>query len=165
MTTIFALASEIDNAQARGFRFAPANAPCYFLCGDCLQERPVNMSGNGGTGYAGLRDSDALVCYECAGVRDAREMRETGKASLYLTKDKAGAWRVTNWPGTLSLAPSRVTKGKHNMARERFDVWFQHEGEAWHGTNIGDNQILRARRLKSAPMRLKARAHALARVW
>ena len=72
-------------------------------------------------------------------------MNANGRALLYLVDGGANGdgMMVQDWSGVLRIKPTRVRKGQHNIARTRWDVWFMHEGQAWHGVNIGDNQILR----------------------
>lgn len=80
-------------------------------------------------------------------------MLETGRAILYLSKDEAGAWHVTNWPGSLSF-PARVHSSPRGggFGSPRLDAWFTGpDGATWHAVNRGDNQIARCRRLKKQP--------------
>lgn len=126
-----------------------------FHCARCGQDKPILPIG--GTGY-GERDG-AKVCYACCGELDRAEMIETGRATLYLAKvdfsplsmgcDRSGH-RVSNWPGTLAFF-CHVRKSRHNMAGNRYDVWFRGpDGKQWHGVQYGDNtQICRCRRTKS----------------
>lgn len=70
---------------------------------------------------------------------------ESGRGILY--------WdgrNVSNWTGSISLPADRVSSSWHNMAGKdgRTDVWFRINGVRWHGVNIGDNQILRVKRVK-----------------
>jgi len=139
------------------------------VCADCGKtiEPPANSCG---TGYGVARDG-AKVCYECCGKRDAEDMRQTGKATLYYfagtrtptnpdglrvvcgatdNNDKTVS-RVGNWPGTLMFRVKTWTHGKHNIARERLDLWFiGPDGKRWHGVRYGrDTDILHCRRLKA----------------
>jgi hypothetical protein len=59
---------------------------------------------------------------------------------------------VSNWIGTFKV-PAYVKSSWHNFAGKdgRRDVWFSLDGERWHGVNIGDSQIVRAKRLKRQP--------------
>ena len=117
-----------------------------FRCIDCGKEKPVQK--DGGTGYALDRDN-RTVCYECCGKRDRADMAETGRAVLYLVK-RDGKWRITNWPATLDV-PAVVRVGSHNIARRRYDAYFEVDGAKWHSVTYGDNtQIAHARRLKAA---------------
>lgn len=77
-------------------------------------------------------------------------MNANGFAMLYLVDGGANGdgMMVQDWSGQLRIKPTKVRKGRHNIARTRFDVWFTYEGQRWHGVNIGDNQILRCRRIK-----------------
>lgn len=76
-------------------------------------------------------------------------MRQTGRGVLYLSKNADGKWIVTDFTGKFTMQPLSVKKSGHNMA-DRFDAWFRFEGFVWHGVNIGDNEILRCRRTKTA---------------
>ena len=83
-------------------------------------------------------------------------MRETGKATLYLTRrdnvEPKGSYNywVSNWPGSLQIKCVNSRKGRHNIVRVRYDVDFKFEGNWWHGTQYGDNtQIVHCRRVKS----------------
>lgn len=134
------------------FRFTKQFAPAGFRCDQCGQAKPFPFGC--GTGYAVTR-LDKMVCYQCCGENDRRDMIETGKAVLYLTHGEFTPGcsytkgKITNWPGTLSL-PCGVKRGAHNIARYRYDAWFTFDGARWHGVQIGDNtQIIRCKRLKS----------------
>lgn len=129
-----------------------------FLCDDCRFRYPINREG--GTGY-GTYDGGAKICYGCIAERDLAHMRETGKATLYLTMvaEFPGpgmvppiGWPthiVSNWPGTLKFPVRRVRKGRHNMAGVRYDFAFEVEGSPWVGVTYGDNtQIAHCRKVK-----------------
>lgn len=124
-------------------------AGLHFVCGDCGQTKPVHTEGGTGYGYLEEGDKAKPVCYACCGKREEASMKETGKAVLYFTPDKGGnGCKVTNWPGTLELRGG-YTKGRHNIARWRYDVWFVFDGWQWHGTVYGNNtQICRCKRTK-----------------
>jgi len=118
-----------------------------FRCSDCGEVKPVHH-GRITTGY-GYDEYDNIVCFECCGKRDAATMRETGKATLYLTSDK-GEYFVSNWPSTLKLS-AYVRRGRHNIAGKRYDAWFWFENTKWYGVTYGDNtQICHCKRLKHA---------------
>lgn len=98
-------------------------------------------------------------CYDCCAERDRYQMLETGKATLYLTlKDaftpdgnpngKTG--EISNWPGSLKFRTGPIRKGRHNMARVRYDTWFTGpDGKEWHAVQYGDNtQIAHCKRVK-----------------
>jgi len=124
--------------------------PTMFTCADCGETiKYVNKSGCGGTGYATVREDgiEKKVCYRCCAKRDCAEMAATGRIVLYLT---AGSM-VTNWPGTLKFRVAHSRPGRHNFAGRMVSVWFtDSDGREWYGRNIGDNQILRCKRLKAA---------------
>ncbi len=118
-----------------------------FKCADCKRIKQSTDAMT--TGYGSFGKSKRKVCFECCGKREARDMAKTGKATLYLVSKKDG-YHVTNWPGTLDIRAGYVKRGGHNIGRTRFDAWFSFAGATWHGVNIGDNDILRCKRLKAA---------------
>ena len=101
------------------------------------------------TGYG--RDAEGLTyCYDCCAQRELTSMLTTGKATLYLTL-KDGKHTMTDWPGHLSFPVMEFRKGKHNMARVRYDVYFRvpSNGSTWHGVKYGDmTQLVHCRQLK-----------------
>ena len=126
-----------------------------FVCSQCGETKPVQTSG--GTGY-GYNKASEPVCYACCGLNDAKEMRETGKAVLYLemaplvgpnySHGNYGDCTVSNWPGTLKIK-GRFHKGAHNIAGSRYDVWFVFGGNEWYGVQYGENtQICRCKQMK-----------------
>jgi hypothetical protein len=119
-----------------------------FTCTMCGKSKPV-LRTNGGIGY-GEDDQGNKFCYDCAAERDKKEMIETGRATLYLTKDKDGGYKISNWPGTLVFKPTSVKQGKHNIAGSRVDVRFKGpDGSLWAGVQYGRwSDILRCRRIK-----------------
>lgn len=97
------------------------------------------------------QDADGnTYCFDCCAERDRDQMRTNGRITLYLT-GTAGEGRIINWPGTLTFHPYRLSKGKHNIARTRYDAWFNFEGEPWHGVQYGENtQLIHCKRSKVA---------------
>lgn len=152
-----------------GTGFGPAPTHCA-KCGNALPG-PDGVSAGYGCGEAEpvgahpdaptLKPGESLecspaVCYSCCAEQDKEAMRREGRIVLYLS-DVGGAdprgsirdrLRVTNWPASLSLPVSAVRHSRNNFGAQRTDVWFRFEGQEWHGVNVGDNQILRCRRLK-----------------
>lgn len=127
-----------------------------FHCADCGQDKPVGTSGGTGYGYYDDRP-ESPICYDCCGKRELAAMIETGRAVLYLTCEPASKMKtgrnttgkVSNWPGTLSYR-CYTTVGHHNIARVRYDLWFNGpDGYKWHGVQYVDNtQIARCKRTK-----------------
>jgi hypothetical protein len=123
-----------------------------FTCSVC--RKPIEPPANTCTTGYGLDRRHRKVCYTCCGERDKADMRQTGRATLYLTKKdkemfvapnlkgKLPVWTLTNWPGTLSIEPFNIRFGRHNIAGQRYDVWFNFEGKTWHGVRYGDNTEL-----------------------
>ena len=114
-----------------------------FTCADC--------GVCGGTGYA-VRDNGDKICYECCAIDDRKYMIEHGRNTLYLVKNAAEQYEITNWPGTLRFRVGTMRKGYHNMAGCRYDVWFVGpDGKTWHGVQYGNNtQICYVKRTKAA---------------
>ena len=86
-------------------------------------------------------------------ARDVADMVETGTATLYLVKDKAGQYEITNWHGSLRLHVYHVRTSPYGggFGSQRTDAWFTGpDGKAWHAVNRGDNQVARCRRLKGS---------------
>ena len=78
-------------------------------------------------------------------------MKQTGRASLYLTRNDSGNYQVGTWAGGFHIPVCRVSISRHNMAGKngRTDVWFRYDSSLWHGLNIGDNDICRVKRTKT----------------
>lgn len=102
------------------------------------------------TGYGTTADGKRH-CYACCAAQDRADMLANGRATLYLSKDKSGAWHVSNWPGTLTfLARAKTAHRGGGFGCQRTDAWFRGpDGAMWHAINRGDNQIARCRRLKA----------------
>jgi hypothetical protein len=100
------------------------------------------------TGY-GIMQDESKICFDCCALDDMERMDRDGKITLYLTQ-KDGKNYVSNWPGTLKFGPLNVSKGRHNIAGVRYDVWFGYAGYIWHGYTIGDyTQICHVKRTKT----------------
>jgi hypothetical protein len=117
------------------------------------------------TGY-GTGTDGKTYCYACCADRDRADMIETGRATLYLTRDKLSparqdtygrtihalySYKLTNWPGSLTFnVGGAVRHGRHNIARTRIDAWFTGpDGKPWHAVQYGENtQIAHCRRVK-----------------
>lgn len=123
-----------------------------FKCAQCGEIHPLGSPGGFSTGYGYYHDAEPQVpiCYKCCGEEDARDMRATGKGFMYLSKNDAGKWECTNWPGTLRIPVLNVKHSFHNFAGRngRADFWFIFDGSVWHGVNIGHGQNARVRRTK-----------------
>lgn len=152
-----------EGCIAQGFRK-------HFQCQRCKQYKPVLDTG--GTGYGYASDTGEVRCYKCCAESERESMRSTGKTVAYITrKPDAGMepliarnsgrhkplgflvardWKVSDWPGELSLNVMRIKRSEHNWHNVyRLDVWFVFEGYIWHGVNLGDNDLLRCKRTKT----------------
>ena len=101
------------------------------------------------TGY-GTDKHGKTFCYACCAENDKAQMVADGKTTLYMVKDDTGNTRITNWPNSLSFPVGHVRKGRHNIARNRYDAWFTGpDGATWHAVQYGDNtQIAHCKRVK-----------------
>lgn len=81
-------------------------------------------------------------------------MKAHGHIDLYLTSTKTSeVMEVTNWPGTLRFPVWQLRRGRHNIARVQYTVYF-YDGEnvLWTGRQYGDmTQIVRCKRLAKQP--------------
>ena len=127
-----------------------------FHCDRCGLDKTHDA--NHTTGYGVMPDGQKH-CFACCGETDAElmasmvdAMRQGLKVQplcLYLSRQPDGSHSVTNWPGTLTIRPTHVSKGCHNIARWRYDVWFNANGAEWHGVQYGDNtQIVHCKPLR-----------------
>lgn len=114
---------------------------CDRCGGECV---PTGVT----TGY-GVTADGQKHCFPCCGEVDRAEMIATGRATLYLSGEHISAF-VSNWPGTLKFYVQHVSRGRHNIARVRYDFRFTGpDGKEWSGTQYGDDtQIAHCRRLK-----------------
>ena len=136
------------------------------VCEKCGYAGPWRVCGDGkaeGRLYGHTKD-DHIHCDVCCGEADKADMIKTGHAILYLTiaedidyfnrgqryGERYCRCSISNWPGTMKYATGRIVIGHHNMARKRYDVWFDGpDGYIWHGTQYGDNtQICHCKRTK-----------------
>lgn len=146
------------------------------ICYICRRDFPP-VPHSGASGY-GTDSQGRRFCYACAAELDSEQMRQDGRAVLYLNR-KPGAptraergedwtpvhsgrrrsnpypedYEVTNWPGTLRIQVRRMRRNRHNWRDvERIDVWYYFEGYVWHGVNLcahGSSHILRCKRTKT----------------
>jgi hypothetical protein len=141
-------------------RSVPYDGDAIFRCGDCGAEKPV--FNNYQTNYFYLSGTDVPLCADCSANHQKQTMINTGKACLYLVFNPNEVpdfnpqihccnhgWSVIDVSGKLRFKAS-VHKGRHNIARTRYDVWFRGpDGWWWYGVTYGDNtQICHCRRTK-----------------
>lgn len=85
------------------------------------------------------------------GRAEVTSMIEQGVGLLYLSKHNTD-WQVSTWAGTWTAKPYYMNRTKvtaFSTLIQQTTVHFNGpDGKAWYGVNKGDNQILRARRLK-----------------
>jgi hypothetical protein len=108
-----------------------------FICAQCHKE--ITHEDNFTTGY-GINKNNQKICYPCCAINDKNDLLSlTGKQKLLLYFNGK---EVINWPGSLKITPTRITKGKHNFCRVRTDVYFKLENKWFHGLNLGNMDIL-----------------------
>ena len=117
-----------------------------FICSKC--NRQIGITHNLGSGFA-TDGKGGKICYRCCADLDTEFMAKEGKIDLYLGKNSAGGYEVTNWPGTLRISVKKIYEGRHNIAGTQTHVWFVHAGRQWIGVQYGRNSdICRCKRLK-----------------
>lgn len=105
----------------------------------------------GGTGYGIDSATNTRKCYACCAQSERASMISTGRATLYLTHEGVGDWRVTDWPGELSFFAydTRRSRNGGGFGSQRTDAWFVGpDGFIWHAVNRGDNDIARCKRTR-----------------
>ena len=125
----------------------------HFTCFNCGESKPIQT--NGGAGYATCDGGE--LCYTCCAIGDAITMEATGKIVLYWHRRRVeskdfpgGYWHedtISNWPGSLTFKAGAIRSGAHNIAGKQTTIYFNAFGETWSGRHMGDNEILRCRRL------------------
>ncbi len=133
---------ELRNATYNGKPAPGWTTYTIFKCSQCHRIRQSTSAYT--TGY-GRDMRNCRICFTCCGSNDKRDLISKGKGVLYLS-NRDGKYSVINWPGTLRIPVSSYSRGSHNIAGSRLDVWFQLNGQTFHGVNLGDNDILRVRR-------------------
>jgi hypothetical protein len=126
-----------------------------FHCVRCDQDVTVEHSGMT-TGY-GLDKDNRPVCDACCAAWDKANMIASGKGWAYLTKDKAGKWVVSNWPGSM-VYPVAVTWSGHSIAGSvRFVRFIGPDDAVWSGKQMGDyNTLCYCKRTKIDPANIRA---------
>ncbi len=115
-----------------------------FKCSQCGQDKTHDSEFSTGYGYD--KDNNK-ICFACCGLNDAKELTELpiGKKTVQYWDGK----NITNWPSSLVIKPSYTTKGRHNIAGSREDIYFKFNGFNFHATQYGNNsQIAHIRKTK-----------------
>jgi hypothetical protein len=115
-----------------------------FICQKEIEKPENNFS----TGY-GVDKDDNKICFSCCAEEDKKQMNKSGKITLYVSQTENG-YKITNWPGSLVIPVNNgYSKGKHNIAGSRLDVWFTFNNKQWHGVNYGDDDLCYCKVIKS----------------
>lgn len=111
------------------------------------------------TGYGRWKNEETgewqTFCYACGAEKERDWMIVKGKTILYLVQHNDGTCEITDWPGELRFRVLSLRKGRHNIARVRYDVWFHGPDEyggysaMWWGVQYGDNtQLCHCKRIR-----------------
>lgn len=115
-----------------------------FICDQCQKEKMPDSELS--TGY-GTNKEGKKICFECIGKNDLEEMtnaKRGQKFTLYLCNSE-----VSNWPGSFKSPIYGLSKGRHNIARYRYDFYFNVGKNKFHGVQFGDNtQIAHCKAIK-----------------
>lgn len=89
------------------------------------------------------------ICPDCLGRMDATNMILKGSAALYLTIVDDSKAYVSNFFGTIVFPVTKISKGKHNIAKTQTNIRFiGPDNVEWYGTNYGDEtQVVHCARL------------------
>lgn len=145
----------------------------FFVCDNCHNE--ITHESDFSTGY-GVNSEDQKVCYACCAISDKKHMLEHGRICLYLTFGIDAAQNhdpiihtgengdtltysrgirsipkeITNWPGSLRYNILSWSRGSHNWAIPRYDVWFiGPDDQIWYGRHQGINtQLIHCKKTK-----------------
>lgn len=103
-----------------------------------------------------LSDLDIINHNTKIAIMEIESALKTGKATFYISYKlheggKKSNYMITTWDGTYKFPCIDISSSWHNFAGEdgRTDCWFKIQDQLWHGVNIGDNQIVHAKRIKS----------------
>ena len=105
-----------------------------------------------------LSDLDIINHNTKVAIMEIESAMKTGKATFYLsyTQDPNDVypWIKTYYVGTWDCTykwNAYVKTSWHNFAGKdgRRDCWFKIKDQLWHGVNIGNNDIVHAKRIKS----------------
>lgn len=98
-----------------------------------------------------LSDLDIINHNTKLAIMEIEAAMKTGKALLYLYRDRTQSYSVGTWDGTYKFPCLKGKTSWHNFAGKdgRRDCWFNINGQRWHGVNIGNNDIVHAKRIKS----------------
>lgn len=96
-------------------------------------------------GIARDPDNGSTMCYSCAKGAIYRQMRETGKALLYLNREET---HLITWDGQIvrKIVPFNVSRG--NFGDRRLYFRFRWHGEVWTGMGQGGGMYCRVKRTK-----------------
>ena len=113
------------------------------------------------TGYGIEPKTNRKICYQCCADNDREYMLNNDKICLYLVRNGKwnysienvkfnSTWNITNWPNSLSFPVIWYTKGKHNIAKVRYDAWFVGpNNHIWWCVQYGeDTQIVHCKKTK-----------------
>lgn len=134
-----------------GYGYTASDATGRALCYRCCGERDKrDMRTDGRTVLYLTRKPDAPSAKERGEHWHADSNTGRGGYGRVRTSLRAQDWRVSNWPGSLTLPVLGIKRGEHNWRNvDRVDVWFVFEGFVWHGVRLGDMDLIRCKRTRT----------------
>lgn len=118
-----------------------------------LGEYIFNFNGHGAwspDGKVEMTDEQIEAHNSRVQAMEMEAMKQTGRAVLYLFSDakglSVGTWASKDFQRTPVI---RSRQSSNNWGAQRTDVWFFATGSKWHGVNLGDNDIVRCKRIKA----------------
>ena len=100
-----------------------------------------------------LSDDDIMIHNTKLTTMEVEAARKKGRATLYIIQNK----NVGTWDSTYIWPIKQIKTSWHNFAGPdgRQDIWFNINDQRWYGVNIGNTDIVRARRIKKSRVNKK----------
>jgi len=101
-----------------------------------------------------LSDLDIINHNTKLAIMEVESALKTGKATFYISykinENGLKSYSVGTWDSTYKW-PATIRTSWHNFVGKdgRRDCWFKIKDQCWHGVNIGNNDIVHAKRIKS----------------
>jgi len=95
-----------------------------------------------------LSDDDIILHNTKLATMEVEAARKKGRATFYILQNKS----VGTWDGTYTWPIKQIKTSWHNFAGldGRRDIWFMIDDQQWYGVNIGDTDIVRAKRIEKS---------------
>lgn len=130
----------------------------------------VREEGSLGAGYGTDWETGKKICYACCGRKDEETMMREGRITLYLSQYSEKEWqalrslssdvpsdlrwKITNWPGTLTITPINVRRSWGSGWGRRYPIDMAYftgpDGYFWFGRCAGNStQLLHCQRART----------------